>query len=340
MRCALTILVSFGLLACGPAPVVGPDDDDSQADDDDSQADDDDDSLVDDDDAGPTDDDDSTPPEVVEGPLGLELVRLEPGTFWMGSPEDEPGRHDNEALHEVTLSRAVLFGRVTVTQGQYEELTGRTPSTFSDCGAACPVETLPWDEAAAATNLLSDLAGLQACYDCAGEGPDAVCTSSGDPYACPGYRLPTEAEWEYAARSAGAVDGMYPSGGSLLSADDLQDCDGQLELSDGSILDDHAWYCGNAAETPHPVGLLEPNVAGLYDLAGNVWEYVHDWYAPYPDGPVTDPWGPESGDQRLKRGGPWKKYPVDQRIAERFEYDPALFFNTMGFRVARTAPED
>jgi formylglycine-generating enzyme required for sulfatase activity len=108
-------------------------------------------------------------------------------------------------------------------------------------------------------------------------------------------------------------------------------------LSDGTTLDEHAWYCGNADETPHPVGLLEANGAGLHDVAGNVWEYAHDWYAPYPAGPVTDPWGPASGDQRLKRGGPWKKHPVDQRLAERFEYDPALFFNTMGFRVARSA---
>ena len=326
----LTILLVLVVVACEPpSPGPEPDDDDLQANDDDMQG--------DDDSQG---DDDDTLPQVELGPLGIELVRLPAGMFWMGSPEDEPGRRADELLHEVTLTRPFLIGKMTITQAQYEELTGRTPSAFADCGPDCPVEMLPWDEAAAATNLLSELAGLPVCYVCQGEGAEASCTSAGDPYECLGYRLPTEAEWEYSGRSAGAIWGMFPSGGSVVFVDDLQDCDGDLELSDGSVLDDHAWYCGNAGETPHPVGELLPNAVGLHDMAGNVWEYVHDWYGPYPDGPVTDPWGPGSGTQRLKRGGPWKKYPVDLRLAERFEYDPSLFFNTMGFRVARTVPAE
>ena len=332
----LTIPFLLALISCEPTPAEPVlDDDDLQSDDDDAG---DDDSQGDDD---AVDDDDPDPPVVEIGPLGIELVLLPAGTFWMGSPEDEPGRHDNEGLHQVSLTRPFLIGKVTITQGGYEELTGSSPSEFADCGAECPVEALPWDEAALATNLLSDLAGLPSCYSCDGVGAAATCTSAGDPYACGGYRLPTEAEWEYAARSAGTVSGMFPSGGSLVSADDLDECGGALVLSDGSVLDEHAWYCGNADERPHPVGQLAPNAAGLHDMAGNVWEYVHDWYSAYPDGPITDPSGPATGDQRLKRGGPWKKYPVDQRIAERFEYDSSLFFNTMGFRVARTAdPQD
>ncbi len=329
MRCPVAILVLCCLaVACQPPEEPTVVDDDDLLDDDDDQ---DDDDLQ--------DDDDSALPWSEVAPLGIELLRLPAGTFVMGSPADEIGRHDNEDQHEVILTRSFFIGRVEVTQSQYEALTGRTPSGFVECGPDCPVEALPWDEAALATNLLSDLAGLTACYVCSGEGPQASCSSAGDPYLCDGYRLPTEAEWEYAARSAGTVTGTYPSGGSLQSPDDALECEGQLVLSDGSRLDDQAWYCGNAEETTHPVGVLEPNAAGLYDMAGNVWDYVHDWYAPYPDEPVTDPWGPETGDLRIKRGGPWKKYPVDMRMAERFEYDPTQYHDTMGFRVARTAHE-
>jgi len=236
-------------------------------------------------------------------------------------------------LHEVTLTRAFRLGVTEVTQEQYAALVGATPSEEPDC-PRCPVEDVSWSEAAAYTNARSEAEGLPACYTCDGEGADVACGLPADPYACDGWRLPTEAEWEYAARGAGASTGAYPNGGSLVDGQ-VDDCDHVLILDDGSTLGDLAWYCRDAEHRTHRVGGKEANALGLEDMAGNVWEWVGDGYGAY-GGDTTDPFG--TGAKRIKRGGSWVTPPQRLRVAWRERVEPDARFGTLGFRVARTEP--
>ena len=130
------------------------------------------------------------------------------------------------------------------------------------------------------------------------------------------FRLPTEAEWEYAYR-AGSTTAYY------LEDDPVQ-------------LDAYAWYGANSNSQTHPVGQKEPNAWGLYDMSGNVWEWCHDWYGPYPSGSVIDPTGPDSGMARVLRGGSWFSYPSICRSADRFDNTPVARYDNIGFRVVQT----
>jgi len=139
------------------------------------------------------------------------FVAIPPGDFTMGSPTSEPGRLDDETQHSVTLSRWFEIMAMEVTQEQFEARMGYHPSRFSSCGASCPVEQVTWHEAAAYANEMSADAELAGCYTCTGSGTGVTCSPSttyATPYDCPGYRLPTEAEWEYSAR-AGTTEGTY-----------------------------------------------------------------------------------------------------------------------------------
>ena len=169
----------------------------------------------------------------------------------MGSPESEEYRDSDEVQHRVTLTRAFLLQATEVTQAQYQALMGNNPSKFSNC-SDCPVEKVSWIDAIAYVNALSKKESLPACYDSKGEviGGRTV-------YDCKGYRLPTEAEWEYAARG-GAQGARYGN------------------------LDNIAWYDGNSGRKTHPVGKKRPNSFGLYDMLGNVWEWCHDWMVTTP----------------------------------------------------------
>jgi len=234
------------------------------------------------------------------------FVYIAPGTFTMGSPSSEEGRDSDETQHQVTLTRGFYLQATEVTQGEWQRVMGSNPSRFASCGSDCPVETVSWLDAVGYANALSRAEGYSECYDSSGN-----VQGGGSIYDCTGYRLPTEAEWEYAAR-AGSTGARY------------------------GTLDQIAWYSGNSGRQTHRVGELQANAWGLYDMLGNVWEWTHDWYGPY-GGSFTDPSGPASGSYRGLRGGSWGGDASYLRSADRGSYDPSARNNNVGFRLARTA---
>jgi formylglycine-generating enzyme required for sulfatase activity len=235
----------------------------------------------------------------------------------MGCPPEEVGcTHSWEALHTVTLTHDFEILSTEVTQGDFEALMGYNTSSPIPCGDDCPMATVDWYESAAYCNELSDDAGLAQCYDCVGSGTSVACTPSDDyatPYDCPGYRLPTEAEWEYAAR-AGTTTATYngnAAGGGPESCSNPEV---------DPILGPIAWYCVNASDGIHESGTRAPNDWGLYDVLGNVYEWCHDWHQwNLGEEPMTDPWGPEGPDTggRVARGGSWRNYADFIRAADR-----------------------
>jgi len=184
-----------------------------------------------------------------------------------------------------------------------------------------------WHEVAAYTNGLSGRDGLGECYTCTGTAPSVTCspsTSYATPYDCPGYRLPTEAEWEYAARG-GTTTATYAG---ELTATDCTD----------TTLDSIAWFSCNSSSTTHPVGTKTANAYGLYDVLGNVWEWCHDWYAADYPGDEFDPTGAASGSHRVQRGGSWLYDAGFARAAYRLFSTPVNRLSEVGGRVARSSP--
>jgi formylglycine-generating enzyme required for sulfatase activity len=274
------------------------------------------------------------PPADIRPPADLASpgwVTVKPGTFLMGSPEEEPCRLPNEERHAVTLNRAFEIGASEVTQGEFLQLMGYNPSHFSGCGSGCPADSVDWSAAAVYSNRLSKQAGLTPCYICVSNpGGDYAFPFDCAPraeylasiYECPGYRLPTEAEWERAYR-AGTT--------TALSDGPIGSCDDDAKAS--AI----GWYSANAGGQPHEVAGRKPNAWGLYDMAGNLWEWVNDWYKPdLGADPVTDPGGPTSGQGKVLRGGAWVTGAGSVRAASRNQNQRFKGLSFVGFRLART----
>lgn len=224
---------------------------------------------------------DSNNLQILTNSVGMEFVKIPAGSFMMGSDRKD----DEKPIHKVTVNYEFYMGKYEVTQEQYESVTGSNPSSFKNC-PKCPVESVSWEDAQEFIRKLN---------------------AKNDGYK---YRLPTEAEWEYAAR-AGTTGDFYGN------------------------LDSIAWYDGNSDGKTHPVGQKQANAFGLYDMSGNVWEWCQDWYSDYPSGAVTNPTGATSGSYRVLRGGGWFYVAVFLRSAIRFGYPPWERSYDLGFRVVR-----
>jgi formylglycine-generating enzyme required for sulfatase activity len=222
--------------------------------------------------------------------IGIELKLLPAGAFMMG----EAGGDKDEIPHEVTLTKPFYIGVYEVTNAQWKRVMGTEPSKWKD--ADCPVETVSWDDANEFCRRLSAL-------------PE-------EKLAGRGYRLPTEAEWEYACRAGTTTRWSFGD--------------------DESRLGDHAWFDGNSGNRTHPVGKKKPSAWGLFDMHGNVWEWCSDWYGDYAKGVVTDPQGPSGGSSRVLRGGggDWSLADEFCRSATRARVDSSYRDNFLGFRLA------
>jgi len=258
------------------------------------------------------------------------FVLINGGTFTMGSPEDERGRNYDEVQHQVTVSSFYL-GKYEVTQKEYQEVMGTNPSEFK--GDNLPVENVSWFDAVEYCNKRSQREGLTPAYTISGSGDNRTVTWNRN---ANGYRLPTEAEWEYACR-AGTTTRFWSGNDETSLAGKANVAD--LTLKDIVGDDLNAWtnirdgYAGTAA-----VGSFAPNPWGLYDMHGNVFEWCWDWYGNYPSGAQTDPVGASSGSARVLRGGSWGISAQFVRSAFRLYYTPTFRFNFLGFRVLRPAP--
>ncbi len=263
------------------------------------------------------------------------FVLVQPQTFTMGSPQNEPGRWSDETQHQVTLTHSFYMQTTEVTQSQWKAIVGNNPSFNKDAGGTAPVETISWWEAAAYANALSTSEGMPKCYSLTGcsalPGTGLRCADvavnavGGDPYECAGYRLPTEAEWECAYR-AGSTTAFYS---------------GQITQTGFEPVDPNliaiGWYSGNSGGTIRSVAQKQPNALGLYDVAGNVWEWTWDWLGPaYGGAAETDPLGPPDGLYRVGRGGSFSSAALHQRAAARGGARPDGRGHDLGFRLARS----
>ncbi len=221
---------------------------------------------------------------------GMECVWCPPGQFMMGSPSSELDRDSNEVQHEAVLTHGFFLAETECTQGQWEAVMGGNPSYFKRTDR--PVEQVSWEESLEYCRKLT-----------AKQRAEGILPSGWE------WRLPTEAEWEYAAR-AGTTGARYGE------------------------LDTIAWHIGNSVSQTHPVKQKTANAWGLYDMIGNVWEWCSDWYGEYPTGSAMEPIGPGSGSWRVFRGGGWYDGAWGARSASRFRGVPGDRCRGRGFRPA------
>ena len=225
------------------------------------------------------------PPPYVEtiNGLNLKMILVEGGTFAMGSNDD--GYDDERPVHNVTLD-SYYIGETEITQAAWRAIMGTNPSEYT--GDNRPVENVSWEDAQEFCKKLSELTGKK-------------------------YVLPTEAQWEYAARGGNKSKGYTYSGSNTIG--------------------DVAVYSGNSVSGHSNVKSKKPNELGIYDMSGNVWEWCSDWYDDYSSSPQANPLGPSSGSYRVLRGGSWRSYASDCRVASRGRYNPSRLVNNYGFRI-------
>ena len=275
------------------------------------------------------------------GSFTLEAALLSPGqwatvsggAFMMGAPAYEACRLTNEDHHQVMLTNKYQISKTEVTQAQYQAIMGSNPAYHATCGGQCPVERVNWSMAANYCNNLSKLMGYKECYTCNGSGTSVSCSATASytkekVYTCPGYRLPTEAEWERAYR-AGTSSPFYNGNndGPVCSSCTLKDSNADLI----------AWYCFNGSNTTHPVGQKTANNLGMFDMAGNVYELCHDVYQDQLGAtPKTDPWGASTGTDRVIRSGSYSSGAYSIRAATRWKNELIKAYINVGFRCART----
>ncbi len=282
---------------------------------------------------------------------GIEWCRIPAGCYRMGSPTTEACRNStDETQHEVTLTRSFEIMATEVTQKQYQAVMGNNPSHFKYCGTNCPVEGVGWHQAVAFCNELSKARGKKLCYTCTGSGSTLSCkeaagSSGKDIYGCEGYRLPTDAEWEYSYRAGTStalyngtirVSECYPCSGSNTGAHQIGwSCANSKVTYTGCS----SSACGSctACRGTNVVGSKLPNGWGLYDMAGNVWEWCHDpAQANLGSTSVVNPVGSGSSS-RVLRGGAWDQFAERLRAAYRSSYTPNHQPNSYGFRCVRTS---
>ncbi|MCC5842599.1 MAG: SUMF1/EgtB/PvdO family nonheme iron enzyme [Opitutales bacterium] len=232
------------------------------------------------------------------GGVKLDLVWIRPGEFTMSSPNNESGRFDNEGPQtRVRLTKGFWLGKYPVTQGQWQALMGNNPSHFKNSGLNAPVESVSWNDVMEFARKLTEQERR------AGRLPEGYV-----------YTLPSEAQWEYAAR-AGTTTRFYTG-------------------NSDSDLDRAGWFSGNAGGSTKPVGQKVPNAWGLYDMHGNVWEWTRTWFGNYPGGSFVDYEGPNSGSNRVLRGGSWNRNAQYCRSASRGSLTPTFPHLHLGFRLA------
>jgi formylglycine-generating enzyme required for sulfatase activity len=243
--------------------------------------------------------------------LGMEFVLIPAGTFVMGSPIDEPHRHRDEVQHEVTITKPFYMQTTEVTLKQWRDLMG---AKFFGLWrwrwrgeGDMPKVKVSWFDA---VDFIEEL----------NERKEGI------------YRLPTEAEWEYATRAGSTT--AYTWGKDIECSKAMYS---NNSLKEGNCVE-HVIAKGLTEDQPAPVRRYPPNAWGLYDMHGNVWEWVQDWYGEYPTTAVVDPKGPDSGTIRVRRGGSWFRFGWSCRSANRNTSHPGSKYNTLGFRVVREVP--
>lgn len=271
--------------------------------------------------ASDTSSDGSIVPEAPEG-----FVRIEGGSFQMGSPDSEPWRSADETQHTVTVSDFYISA-YELTQAEYESVTGENPSNFS--GEDLPVENISWLDAIAYCNARSRQEGLTPAYTV--EGQNVTWDREAD-----GYRLPTEAEWEYACRAGTETPFNTENSPSAEEANYYGHYPYEIEGNYFSQ-DNLDTKPGLYRETTVAVGSFSPNAFGLYDMHGNVSEWVWDYYGAYEAEEQTDPTGPDTGSLRVYRGGGWNDFAKNMRSAYRATLDPGLVSFNIGIRLAKNA---
>jgi len=242
-------------------------------------------------------------PTVKDRVTGMTLVELPAGRFTMGSASSEAGRTADETIHDVEITRPFLLGRYEVTQQEWRTVMGTSPSHFADCGPDCPVENITFHDIELFLARVNERQGEMQ------------------------YRLPTEAEWEYACRAG--TTGPFSTGRNITT--DQANYNGRFPYA--------TFAPGIFREQPTPVGSFRSNRWGLADMHGNVWEWTGDWYGPYPEsgGANIDPHGPDSpgdGAKRVIRGGSWYFDANSARCALRYTHAPQDRGFSLGFRLA------